>query len=119
MSIQHFRRLHRVIAPIAVLPLLVTVSTGVIYRIAKSWFGLSRNQIHFLMSIHEGEYLGHTLEPIYVLLNGIGLLWMLATGGAILVHELKQPRWVRSLATQSSNIFKFARQCVIQRGKTD
>jgi hypothetical protein len=77
MIIQHFRRLHRIMAAIAMLPLLVTVFTGVIYRLAKSWFGLSRDQVHLLMSIHEGEYFGQTLEPIYVLLNGIGLLWML------------------------------------------
>jgi hypothetical protein len=51
---------------------------------------VSRDQIHILMSIHEGEYLGQTLEPIYVLLNGIGLLWMLVTGGGMLVHQLKQ-----------------------------
>ena len=90
MNIQHFRKLHRMIAPIVILPLLFTVSTGVIYRIAKSWFGVSRDQIHILMSIHEGEYLGQTLEPIYVLLNGLGLLWMLVTGGGMLVHQLKQ-----------------------------
>ncbi|MGQ9872690.1 MAG: hypothetical protein ACUVQO_18175 [Leptodesmis sp.] len=41
------------------------------------------------MSLHEGEYLGHQLEPVYVLLNGLGLLWMLGTGGAMLFQNLK------------------------------
>jgi hypothetical protein len=87
---QSFRKWHRTIAPIVLLPLFVTVSTGVAYRIAKDWFGLSRDRVHFLMSLHEGEYLGHTLEPVYVLLNGLGLLWMLGTGGAILFQHFKK-----------------------------
>ena len=54
-----------------------------IYRLSKDWLGLSRDQVHFLMTLHEGEYLGSTLEPFYVLLNGLGLLWMLGTGGVM------------------------------------
>jgi hypothetical protein len=72
------------------LPLLVTVFTGVTYRLSKDWFGLSRDQVHFLMVIHEGEYLGHTLEPFYVLLNGLGLVWMLATGGFMVFQNLQR-----------------------------
>ncbi|MEO1429866.1 MAG: PepSY domain-containing protein [Cyanobacteria bacterium J06633_8] len=89
MKKQLLRKLHLTIAPVVILPLLITVSTGVVYRISKDWFGLSRNQVHFLMVIHEGEYLGKTLEPVYVLLNGLGLLWMLATGGAMLLQNFK------------------------------
>jgi hypothetical protein len=87
---QRLRKWHRTLAPIVLLPLLVTVSTGVTYRLSKDWLGLSRDQVHFLMSIHEGEYLGHTLEPVYVLLNGLGLLWMLATGGFMAFQNLQK-----------------------------
>ena len=69
--------------------MIITILTGVVYRLGKSWFGLSRDQVHFLMIIHEGEYLGPTLEPIYVLLNGLGLLWMLVTGGIMLIQSFK------------------------------
>ena len=31
------------------------------------------------MTIHEGEWLGPVLELVVVLLNAVGLLWMLAT----------------------------------------
>lgn len=95
MNFRQFRKLHSTIAPIVLLPLLVTVFTGVTYRLSKDWFGLSRDQVHFLMVIHEGEYLGETLEPIYVLLNGLGLLWMLTTGSAMLFQKLKQSSWFR------------------------
>ena len=97
MNLPNFRKLHGTIAPIVLLPLFVTVLTGVTYRLGKSWFGLSRDQVHFLMVIHEGEYLGHTLEPIYVLLNGLGLLWMLITGLTMVIQNIKRSRWFRNL----------------------
>jgi len=84
------RQLHRTVAPIVLLPLLITVTTGVLYRLSKDWFGLSRDQVHFLMTLHEGEYLGSTLEPFYVLLNGLGLLWMLATGSVMVWQNVKR-----------------------------
>ncbi|MEC4804530.1 MAG: hypothetical protein SAJ12_12980 [Jaaginema sp. PMC 1079.18] len=90
-----FRRLHSTLAPIVLLPLLITIFTGVIYRLGKSWFGLSRDQVHFLMTIHEGEYLGDFLEPIYVLLNGLGLLWMIVTGSVMLWQKFTKSAWFR------------------------
>ncbi|MCJ8280836.1 MAG: PepSY domain-containing protein [Rivularia sp. ALOHA_DT_140] len=90
MKKQLLRKFHLTIAPIVLLPLLITVFTGVTYRISKDWFGLSRDQVHFLMVLHEGEYFGKTLEPVYVLLNGLGLLWMLITGGAMLFQNLSK-----------------------------
>jgi len=89
------RKLHRTLAPIVILPLLVTVTTGVTYRLLKDWVGLTRDQVHFLMAIHEGEYLGPTLEPFYVLLNGLGLLWMLTTGGVMVANNIRQNFKVR------------------------
>lgn len=49
------------------------------------------------MSIHEGEYLGDTLEPVYVLLNGLGLLWMLVTGSAMLIQKMTRSQWFKSI----------------------
>lgn len=99
MSIKPFgkqvRILHRTLAPIVLLPLLVTIATGVAYRLGKSWFGLERDRVHFLMVIHEGEYLGKFLEPIYVLLNGLGLLWMLVTGSVLVFQNLRAAGWFR------------------------
>lgn len=47
------------------------------------------------MVIHEGEYLGQTLEPIYVLLNGLGALWMLVTGAAMVWQNVSKSIWLR------------------------
>ncbi len=86
------RELHKRIAPFVLLPLLVTVCSGVGYRLARDWFGASREQVHWLMTLHEGEWLGPTLEPIVVLMNAVGLLWMLITGFALLIE-----RWRRQV----------------------
>lgn len=100
MDIRQFRKLHQTVAPIVLLPLLVTVLTGVTYRLGKSWFGWSREQAHILMMVHEGEYLGQTLEPFYVLLNGLGALWMLITGGVMVWQNLSKSKWVQQFKRQ-------------------
>jgi hypothetical protein len=97
MDIRQFRKLHQTVAPIVLLPMFITVLTGVSYRLAKSWFGLSKEQTHFLMVIHEGEYFGQVLEPLYVLLNGLGVLWMLITGGAMVWQNVSKTPWFRRL----------------------
>ena len=99
----NFRRLHATMAPFVFLPLLITVTTGVAYRLGKSWLGLTRDQVHFLMVIHEGEYLGKMFEPIYVLLNGLGLLWLLATGGIMAYQNLVRSPWWRTWQSQFSD----------------
>ena len=96
------RKLHGTLAPIVLLPLLMTVTTGVAYRLSKDWLGLPRDQVHFLMTLHEGEYLGSTLEPFYVLLNGLGLLWMLVTGSIMAVQNFRRA-WQRTTTPKSTS----------------
>ncbi len=79
-----FRKLHRKVAPILFLPLLATTLTGVAYRLGRSWFGMPKNVAEFFLTIHQGEYLGQPLVPIYVLLVGLGLLGMVVTGVTML-----------------------------------
>jgi hypothetical protein len=45
------------------------------------------------MTIHEGEWLGPVLEPVVVLLNAVGLLWMLATGAWLLLQSFRR-QWI-------------------------
>lgn len=90
------RQLHAAVAPLALLPLLVTVCTGLSYRLLRDWGGLDREQAHLLMVLHEGEWLnrwfGSTGETVYVVLNGLGLLWMLVTGAAMALQRLRRAR---------------------------
>ncbi|MGQ4647425.1 hypothetical protein [Lyngbya aestuarii] len=80
MDKRTLRKLHRTLAPIIFLPFLVTAITGIIYRIGNSWFGMPREYSQLMLSIHQGTYLGEQLRPIYVLLNGLGLIGMVVTG---------------------------------------
>ncbi len=88
------RQAHGALAPIVLAPLLLTASTGVAYRVLRDWLGWRRDQAHGLMVLHEGEWLrwlvGRHGETVYVLLNGLGLLWMLATGAALVWQRLRR-----------------------------
>ena len=88
------RRLHADLAPFVLLPLLLTVGSGLAYRLLRDWGGLGRDQAHLLMVLHEGEWLrrwfGPTGETLYVLINGLGLVWMLVTGAAMVWQRLQR-----------------------------
>lgn len=91
---QQLRRAHAALAPLVLTPLLLSVGTGVGYRVLRDWGGLDRDRAHVLMVLHEGEWLrqwfGPNGETIYVLLNGLGLLWMLVTGGGLALRNLQR-----------------------------
>ena len=78
--ITNSRQFHKAMAPWIFLPLFISAITGLFYRISKDLLGYSRDEVHWLMSLHEGEWLGKNGELIYVFLNCLGLLWMLVTG---------------------------------------
>lgn len=88
------RQAHARLAPLVLLPLVITVVTGTSYRLLRDWGGLGRDQAHWLMVLHEGEWLRHWFGPngetLYVLLNGLGLLWMLATGASMAIDRLSR-----------------------------
>ena len=89
------RRWHAAVAPFLLLPLFLTVASGLGYRLLRDWGGLGREAAHPLMALHEGEWLtawfGQPGETMYVLLNGLGLLWMLTSGAGLLLQRLRRP----------------------------
>ena len=74
------RQFHKALAPWIFLPLFLSATTGLLYRVLKDLLGFSRDEAHWLMSLHEGEWLGEYGELIYVFLNSLGVIWMLFTG---------------------------------------
>lgn len=77
-----FRKYHRWLALIVLLPLALTVITGMLATVSQEWpinIGLSSN---FLLQLHTGEILG--LEAIYPILNGLGVIGLIVTGAVML-----------------------------------
>ena len=92
--ISNSRQFHRLLAPWVFLPLFISAVSGLFYRILKDLFGYTRDEGHWLMSLHEGEWLGNYGELIYVFLNSLGLIWMLITGFQMFSKKILSPKKV-------------------------
>jgi uncharacterized iron-regulated membrane protein len=86
----NFRKLHRKIAPIVFIPLVLSASTGLAYQLGKNQLGMSSEMADSMISIHEGSFLGEPLVPVYVLLVGMGLLAAIVSGLTLLQRTLKR-----------------------------
>jgi hypothetical protein len=76
----HWRSIHQFLAPIAMLPLLVSIVTGVGYRLGRNWLNVPKSEIGILLKIHQGLYFGSVGQSIYILLLGISLITLIVTG---------------------------------------
>ncbi len=68
-----FRKLNLKIAPVLVLPLLITSVTGIILGLGDRLGILPSMVVDALIIIHQGAFLGRKLVPFYVLLLGLGV----------------------------------------------
>jgi diguanylate cyclase (GGDEF)-like protein len=83
-----FSKVHRRLGPVLFFPLLATALTGVAYHLGEIWLETPSWVGDILIKIHQGEFLGEKLVPIYILLIGIGILAMSLTG----LNLLDRPR---------------------------
>ena len=72
------RQLHRAIAPVMILPILLTLITGSIYQILD--LGGKGGDFAWLLDWHIGHFGRLNLEVIYPFLNALGLLTLAITG---------------------------------------
>ena len=77
-TVVRLRQLHSQIAPFMLLPLLITLFTGMGFQIAVS-LGQA-NEFLWLMEWHRGKFGAINLEMIYPILNALGLLTLVITG---------------------------------------
>ena len=75
---RRLRQFHRSLVPIMVMPLLVTVTTGIAFQMAA--VSGRANDFTWLLALHRGKFGRVNLEMIYPFLNGFGLLTLLMTG---------------------------------------
>ncbi|MBF2014933.1 MAG: PepSY domain-containing protein [Rivularia sp. T60_A2020_040] len=88
---REFRKLHRKIAPILFIPLLLSALTGIGYRLGRSWFSMPKDTAEIFLVIHQGTFLGKPLEPVYVSLVGLGLVGLVITGFGM-IRKTQQSR---------------------------
>jgi hypothetical protein len=75
---QDIRLLHRTLAPIMLLPLLLTTITGTVYQIVD--LAGKEDAFKWLLHWHKGQFGALNLEVIYPFLNASGLFILLFTG---------------------------------------
>jgi hypothetical protein len=80
------RKFHRAIAPWLVLPLVLALLTGICYRVGKAWFHLDIDLGDRILEIHSGSWMGAWASLAYVLVVGISLLALVATGSVLLFN---------------------------------
>lgn len=75
---KQLRRLHRQLAPIMILPILITIGTGVLFELAINMD--KGDDFIWLLSWHRGNFGLINLEKFYPFLNGFGLLILAISG---------------------------------------
>lgn len=88
----NIRQIHRIAAPWIFILLVVTLGTGILYRIGRAWFGFSRETGNQILSIHAGDWLGENISPYYVLLVGGSLLALIITGAILTIKSRSQAK---------------------------
>lgn len=74
------RIFHRKIAPWALPLLLLSAATGLIYRVGRAWFSMSKETGGKILHLHTGEWLGEDASVIYSFLLGSILLMLIFSG---------------------------------------
>jgi hypothetical protein len=77
---KQLRFLHRRLAPWFLLPLVFMAVTGLIYRIGRAWFGMSKETGHEIMKLHSGEWMGEDVSVVYLLVVGGFLVFLVCSG---------------------------------------
>ena len=72
------RQWHRWLAPIMLLPILLTTITGIIYQIGE--LGGFVNQVSWAIQWHKGDFGYIDFQKSFPFLNGVGLLFLTVTG---------------------------------------
>jgi uncharacterized iron-regulated membrane protein len=87
---QDIRHLHRKLAPIMVLPLLLTLITGIVYQLLD--LAGKGDAFDWLLDLHKGHFGVLNLESIYPFFNALGLFILLFTGISLWLHMRRTPK---------------------------
>ena len=82
------RKLHRLLVPIAAIPLALTSLSGALYGTVLSF----NVDAPWLLRLHTGNFGVINLQPVYAPLIGVITLVLVASGIAMLIGGLRSPR---------------------------
>lgn len=85
---RRFRLVHRTLAPIAILPILLTLISGVLYQIAN--LTDKGSDYGWLLAIHVGHFGWLNLDQIYPFINAFCLLFMGGSGMSMWLQIQRQ-----------------------------
>lgn len=85
-----FRRVHRLIAPVMLLPILLTLVTGSLYQMVD--LGGRGGDFDWLLHLHKGDFGIINIGKIYPFLNALGLLVLAVTGISLWLQTRRIPR---------------------------
>lgn len=72
------RQLHRALVPVMILPILLTLTTGMLFQLAVA--SDRANDFLWLLELHRGKFGQINLDLVYPFLNALGLLTLLISG---------------------------------------
>lgn len=78
MTAKKLRQIHRFLAPIMLLPIMLTVLTGALYQLVDMTGRGSA--FDWLLQVHKGNFRLVDLQIIYPFLNVLGLLLLVGSG---------------------------------------
>lgn len=84
------RQLHRFLAPVMLLPILLTLLTGSVYQVVD--LGGRGEDFDWLLDWHKGHFGSLNIETIYPFLNALGLLTLTITGTQMWLQMRRKSR---------------------------
>ena len=84
------RQLHKALVPFMVLPLLLTLTTGLLFQFAVA--GDRASDLLWLLDLHRGKFGQINLEFIYPIFNALGLLTLVVTGSIMWLQSPTKKR---------------------------
>ena len=85
------RLAHKKVARLVLPFLALSALTGLVYRVGRVWFGMSDETGIAVRAIHDGTWVGGWFSPFYVLVVGLGLLFLVGSGLAAFARRSKSP----------------------------
>jgi hypothetical protein len=87
-SPQKMRLWHRLVGAFFLLPLAASAISGIAYRTGEAC-DMSEDMLDFLLSIHEGDWLGKDIKPFYISVLGFGLVLATVSGVMLFFRKNK------------------------------